>query len=71
MASRKRNPLALYGGPKTIHDRRALRSSWPRQGMEAALREYTGARYVRCVSSGTAALISSLMAATPATGSPM
>ena len=56
--------LALFGGAKTIDgERRALRSSWRQKGMERALSEYTGAEYVRCVSSGTAAIVSSLIAA--------
>ena len=55
--------LALFGGPKTIGEGRDLKSSWAGKGLEAALSEYTGARYVRCVSSGTAALISGLFAA--------
>lgn len=62
MSSRS-TKLALFGGPKAVADAQALRSSWRGKGMEAALSEYTGAQYVRCVSSGTAALISSLMAA--------
>ena len=55
--------LALLGGPKAIDDRRPLRSSWFQKSLSEALSEYTGAKYVRCVSSGTAALISSLFAA--------
>ncbi|MBI2193562.1 MAG: DegT/DnrJ/EryC1/StrS family aminotransferase [Planctomycetes bacterium] len=55
--------LALLGGPKTIDDAHNLRSSWAQKGLEKALCEYTGARYARCVSSGTAALVSSLFAA--------
>ena len=55
--------LALFGGRKTIEDDHPLRSSWSRKRLSEALSEYTGARYVRCVSSGTAALISSLFAA--------
>ena len=59
----KKGELALFGGPKTVGEDRFLKSSWPRLGMEKALCEYTGARYAKCVSSGTAALISSLFAA--------
>lgn len=55
--------LALLGGSKTIGEGRDLKSSWAGKGMEAALCEYTGAKYTRCVSSGTAALISGLFAA--------
>jgi len=55
--------LALFGGPRTVGPGRDLKSSWAGKGLEAALCEYTGARYARCVSSGTAALISSLFAA--------
>lgn len=55
--------LALFGGPKIVGEGRDLKSSWAGKGMEAALCEYTGAQYARCVSSGTAALISSLFAA--------
>jgi len=57
--------LALLGGEKTIDDKagRGLRSSWAGRSLEEALCAYTGAKYARCVSSGTAALISSLFAA--------
>jgi len=55
--------LALFGGPKAIGDGQELKSSWPERGLEQALCEYTGAKYARCVSSGTAALISGLFAA--------
>ena len=55
--------LALFGGPKTLGEGRDLRSSWAGISLEAALCEYTGARYARCVGSGTAALISGLYAA--------
>ncbi len=55
--------LALFGGAKTLGDGRDLKSSWPQKGMDEALCEYTGAKYARCVSSGTAALISGLFAA--------
>lgn len=55
--------LALFGGPKTISDEHPLKSSWAQMSLDRALCEYTGAKYVRCVSSGTAALISSLFAA--------
>jgi len=58
-----KSELALFGGPKTIDEKHALKSSWPGKGLEQALSEYTGAKYVRCVSSGTAGLISSLFAA--------
>lgn len=54
--------LALLGGPKTVGEGRDLKSSWGTKGLEAALCEYTGAQYARCVSSGTAALISGLFA---------
>ncbi|MDP6114173.1 MAG: DegT/DnrJ/EryC1/StrS family aminotransferase [Planctomycetota bacterium] len=55
--------LALLGGPKTLGDGRDLRSSWVRKKLADALCEYTGAKHAQCVSSGTAALISSLYAA--------
>ncbi len=55
--------LALFGGPKTVGEGRDLKSSWAQRSLEDALCEYTGARYSRCVSSGTAALISGLFAA--------
>lgn len=55
--------LALFGGPKTIGDGTDLKSSWAEKGLERALCEYTGAKFAKCVSSGTAALISSLFAA--------
>jgi len=55
--------LALFGGPPTLGPGHDLRSSWAERGLEAALSEYTGAKYVRCVSSGTAAIISGLFAA--------
>ena len=57
--------LALFGGEKTIDDKagRGLRSSWAGRSLDEALCAYTGAKYARCVSSGTAALISSLFAA--------
>jgi len=57
--------LALLGGEKTIDEKAGtgLKSSWPRMGLDKALCDYTGAKYARCVSSGTAALISSLFAA--------
>ena len=55
--------LALFGGSKAIGDGQELKSSWPERGLEQALCEYTGAKYARCVSSGTAALISGLFAA--------
>lgn len=55
--------LALFGGPKAIGEGRDLKSSWAEKSLEEALCEYTGAKYARCVSSGTAALISGLFAA--------
>ncbi len=55
--------LALFGGPPTLGGDRDLKASWPQKGLERALCEYTGAAYCKCVSSGTAALISSLFAA--------
>jgi len=55
--------LALFGGPKTVGDGRDLKSSWAQKSLEDALCEYTGAQYAKCVSSGTAALISGLWAA--------
>jgi len=55
--------LALLGGPKTIGEDHDLRSSWAHRSLEQALCEYTGARYCKCVSSGTAAIISGLFAA--------
>ena len=57
------SPLALFGGPKTIGGDRELRYSWAQKGLEKALCEYTGAKYAKCVSSGTAALISGVYAA--------
>jgi perosamine synthetase len=54
--------LALFGGPKTVGAGKDLKTSWGAKGLEAALCEYTGAKYARCVSSGTAALISGLFA---------
>ena len=57
------NKLALFGGHKTIGDDRDLKSSWAHKSLEEALCEYTGAKYAKCVSGGTAALISSLFAA--------
>ena len=59
----KQSQLALLGGPRTIDDGYPLKSAWARKGLSEALSEYTGAEYVQCVSSGTAALISSLFAA--------
>jgi perosamine synthetase len=61
----KNSALALLGGPKTIDEEegRFLRSSWAKKSLGQALSEYTGAKYVQCVSSGTAALISCLFAA--------
>jgi dTDP-4-amino-4,6-dideoxygalactose transaminase len=61
----KKSKLALLGGEKTIDDKagRGLKCAWAGKGLEQALCEYTGAKYARCVSSGTAALISSLFAA--------
>jgi len=61
----KRSTLALLGGPRTIDEKegRGLKSSWAGKSLEQALCEYTGAKHARCVSSGTAALISSLFAA--------
>jgi dTDP-4-amino-4,6-dideoxygalactose transaminase len=61
--SRKKPALALFGGPRAIEQAGGLRSNWPQVGLEAALCAYTGAKYAKCVSSGTAALISSLFAA--------
>ena len=58
-----RGKLALFGGPKAIEAGGGLRSSWPQMGLERALCAYTGAQHCKCVSSGTAALISSLFAA--------
>ena len=55
--------LALFGGPKAIDEGRSLKSSWAGRSLEDALCEYTGAKHARCVSSGTAALISGLFAA--------
>ncbi|NCO34448.1 MAG: hypothetical protein AUJ92_16690 [Armatimonadetes bacterium CG2_30_59_28] len=55
--------LALHGGPKTIGEGTNFKSSWPRKGLERALCEYTGAQFAKCVTSGTAALTSSLYAA--------
>lgn len=54
--------LALFGGRKTVGEGKDLKTSWGAKGLETALCEYTGARYARCVSSGTAALISGLFA---------
>ncbi|MFC1452874.1 DegT/DnrJ/EryC1/StrS family aminotransferase [Verrucomicrobiota bacterium] len=55
--------LAALGGPKVIDGEHQLRSSWAKKPLAEAISEYTGAKYVRCVSSGTAALVSSLFAA--------
>lgn len=55
--------LALFGGPKAIGPGHDLKASWANRSLEEALCEYTGAKYARCVSSGTAALISGLFAA--------
>ncbi len=56
--------LALLGGAKAIGEEgRALKANWPNIGLEAALCDYTGAKYAKCVSAGTAALISGLFAA--------
>ena len=54
--------LALFGGPKAIGDDHDLKYSWTQKPLDRALCEYTGAKYARCVSSGTAAIISSLFA---------
>lgn len=54
--------LALLGGPRAIGDGHNLRSTWAYRSLESALCEYTGAKYAKCVSSGTAALISGLFA---------
>jgi len=54
--------LALFGGPKTLDGDHDLKTSWGQKGLEKALCEYTGAKFCRAVSSGTAALISSLFA---------
>ena len=49
--------LALLGGAKTIDDTVGAKRFWQyHKSMEEALCEYTGAKYARCVSSGTAAL---------------
>ena len=63
VAGLRKGKLALFGGPKTIGEDRDLRCSWATKGLERALCEYTGARYAKCVSSGTSALIASLFAA--------
>ncbi|MBM3475956.1 MAG: DegT/DnrJ/EryC1/StrS family aminotransferase [Armatimonadetes bacterium] len=55
--------LALFGGPKTIGGEHDLRSTWAHKSLEQGLCEYTGAKYAKCVSSGTAAIISGLFAA--------
>jgi len=55
--------LALFGGPKALGDAEQLKSSWRQKSMEEGLCEYTGAKYAKCVSSGTAALASGLFAA--------
>jgi len=54
--------LALFGGPKAIGDNNALKASWAQKGLETALSEYTGAKYVKAVGTGTGAIISSLFA---------
>ncbi len=59
----RKSALALFGGEKLIDDQHGLRSSWAWRGLTDGLKEYTGAQYVQLVSSGTAALISSLFAA--------
>jgi len=63
MARKRKSKLALFGGQKAIGDGRRLRSCWGGIGLDKALSDYTGAKYVGLVSSGTAALISSLFAA--------
>jgi dTDP-4-amino-4,6-dideoxygalactose transaminase len=65
VANGNKSKLALLGGAKTVDEKagRGLKSSWNRRSLDEALCEYTGAKYARCVSSGTAALISSLFAA--------
>lgn len=55
--------LALLGGSPVIGPQRTLRSAWASNSLEEALCQYTGAKYARCVSSGTAAIISGLFAA--------
>ena len=59
----KPQSLAMFGGQKTIREGHELKSAWAQKSLEQALQEYTGATYARCVSSGTAALISGLFAA--------
>jgi dTDP-4-amino-4,6-dideoxygalactose transaminase len=54
--------LALFGGDPVLGPAHDLKSTWASKSLEQGLAEYTGARYARCVSSGTAALISSLFA---------
>lgn len=55
--------LALYGGKRVLSKERNLKSTWREMSLERALSEYTGAKYVKCVSSGTGALVSALVAA--------
>ncbi|MHB9110369.1 MAG: DegT/DnrJ/EryC1/StrS family aminotransferase [Armatimonadota bacterium] len=59
----RKSTLALLGGEQLLHEGQQLRSSWGGRGLASALAEYTGAQYVQLVTSGTAALISSLFAA--------
>ncbi len=59
----RKSSLALLGGEKVLDEGRQLRSSWGGRGLAEALKAYTGAPYVQLVTSGTAALISSLFAA--------
>jgi len=59
----RKSKLALFGGPKSIDEGHLLKNSWTYRGLEKGLCEYTGAKYAKVVSSGTAAIISGLYAA--------
>lgn len=54
--------LAIKGGTPLIDDGIVLKHNWANTSLENALSLYTGANHVQCVSSGTAALVSSLYA---------
>ena len=56
--------LALLGGPSVIRPSSASpMDPWASRDLEEAFARYTGARYALAVGSGTAALISALVAA--------
>jgi len=58
----QKSKLALFGGARAIGKDDGLRHGWASMPLDKALCAYTGAKYARCVSSGTAGLISSLFA---------